>query len=266
MAHRVAQPVSMETMDDPHVNALVYRFRSREPMDRFGAAEPLRLVLDRFSILLEGETLRAQPLDHYAAEEDARATLEPRLRDWEIAARLSSPAHSIQFEYLDAEVIDRSPTPGGMAVRPGTARAAAVAADASIAVDNGHFPEPDSEFRTNSLVESILDRLERSRRDQTRLAYDAYWAYVAVCDAFGSEAAAARTLGVSRHVLEELVRIANKRDPDISRKPAGRVDSITPEERTWLSEVMRVLARRAGWSYRGTPQPQVTLADLPPRQ
>jgi hypothetical protein len=251
-------------VNDPHVNALRYRFRSLEPMDRFGAAAPLGTGLDRFSLRLEGETLRAEPLDHYAVEEEARAALEPRLRDWEVAARLSVPYHAIRFDYLDAEIVDRSPTPGGTVVLPGAARARVFTADASVAVDNARFPEPDPTFRTNSLVEPILDRLERSRQDQTRLAYDAYWVHVAVCRAFAGEAAAARTLGVSRNVLETLARIANKHDPDISRKPAGPVAPISPEERAWLLEVMRVLADRAGRTHSQALPPSLTLADLPP--
>jgi len=249
-------------VNDPHVNALVYRFRSLEPMDRFGAAAPLGTGLDRFSVRLEGETLRAEPLDHHATGEEARAALEPRLHDWEVAARLSVPPHAIRFDYLDAEIVDRSPTPGGTVVRPGTARATVFTADAYVAVDNARFPEPDPTFRTNSLVEPILDRLERSRQDQTRLAYDAYWIHVAVCRAFGGEAEAAKALGVSANVLKQLKRIANKHDPDISRKPAGSVVPITPEERAWLLEAMRVLADRSG-ARPARPSRRWTLADLP---
>jgi len=251
-------------MNDPHVSALLYRFRSLEPMDRFGAAAPLGTGLDRFSVRLDGETLRAEPLDHHATGEEARAALEPRLRDWEVAARLSVPTHAIRFDYLDAEVVDRSPTPGGTVVRPAAARLWIATADASVAVDNARFPEPDPDFRTNSLVEPILDRLVRSRRDPTRLAYDAYWVHVAVCRAFGGEAGAAKALGVSANVLKQLKQIANKHDPDISRKPAGPVAPISPEERAWVLEVMRVLADRAGRTHSPAPPPPLTLADLPP--
>jgi hypothetical protein len=251
-------------VNDPHVNALLYRFRSLEPMDRFGAAAPLGTELDRFSIRLDGKTLRAEPLDHHATGEEARATLEPRLRDWEAAARLSVPPHRIRFDYLDAEIVDRSPTPGGTVVLPGAARAQVFTADASVAVDNARFPEPDPTFRTNSLVEPILDRLERSRQDQTRLAYDAYWVHVAVCRAFGGEAEAAQALRVSTNVLEQLRRIANKHDPEISRKPAGPVAPISPQERAWLLETMRVLADRAGRAHSPTLPSLLTLVDLPP--
>jgi hypothetical protein len=251
-------------VNDSHVTALIYRFRSLEPMDRFGAAAPLDAHLDLFRVRLEGETLRAEPLDHHAAEDEARAALEPRLRDWEVAARLAVPPHAIRFDYLDAEIVDRSPTPGATVALAGSARAGAFTADASITVDNARFPEPDPAFRTNSLVESVLDRLERSRRDATRLAYDAYWVHVAACGEFDGEAGAAEALGVSANVLKQLKRIANKRDPAISRKPAGPLAPISPEERAWLLEVMRVVAERAGRRQSLALSPPLTLADLPP--
>jgi hypothetical protein len=250
-------------MNDPHVSALIYKFSSLEPSDRFTTAEPLRVVLDRFNALLEDERLRAAPIDHYRSEEDARSALEPRLRDWEVDARLGTPPHSIHFEFIQAEVFDRNPTSENVVALAGTADGRGTAFDASILVDNGHFPTPHVDFRSNSLVEVILDRLERARKDETRLAYDAYWVYTELCDAFGDEATAAQRLGASRNVLEKLVRIANKRDPVISRKSAGPIVPITPEERTWLFEVIRVLAWRAGQSHPRIP-PLLTMADLPP--
>jgi hypothetical protein len=114
------------------------------------------------------------------------------------------------------------------------------------------------------VVDPILVRLERSRQDPTRLAYGAYWVHAAVCGAFGGEAGAAKALGVSANVLKQLKRIANKHDPDISRKPAGPVAPIGPRERAWLLEAMRVLADRAGRTHSLAPPSPLTLADLPP--
>lgn len=50
---------------------------------------------------------------HAAASEQARALVDPILRDWEMEVELTRNRGELRFIYEDAEIIDRTPpTPG----------------------------------------------------------------------------------------------------------------------------------------------------------
>lgn len=92
-------------MPDPHVEALHYQFKSRQPLDRFDDAQPLKVSLDDFDCELAAGKLVARPSDHFAYEQDARAALEPMLRSWEQAAFVSGLNYRIAFVFDYCEII-----------------------------------------------------------------------------------------------------------------------------------------------------------------
>src|SRR5437773_6823658 len=99
-------------MSDFHVVALKYQL---QPSEHISYAEPPPVVFEnetaRFH--LENNQLRCEMKMHTAPSEQARALVEPILRDWEVEVELTRNRGELGFIYEDAEIIDRTPpTPG----------------------------------------------------------------------------------------------------------------------------------------------------------
>jgi len=100
-------------MHDPHVESLFHRIEHANDVD-YVKAPPLEHQEPGFNIRIENARVRIDMRDHYAAVQEARATVEPFLRAWELAVALKLGPGEFQFVYDRANVVDRNPTPGAL--------------------------------------------------------------------------------------------------------------------------------------------------------
>lgn len=254
-------------MADPHVEALHYLFKSRQPLDKFDEAQPLNVVLADFDCELADGKLVARPRLHLAFEQDARAALEPMLRSWEQAAFVSALNYRIAFVFDYAEIIDRSPGPN-VTVYPGTARASAIAMDASVSRSNRTYPSPDPAFVATPLSDWMVERLRRVRDHEAELVATAYNILTK-----GEESgvgqrrkrdAAALVWGVELAVLDKLGELTGRRDPQHGRKQGAIPEPVTQKELEWILAASTALVRRSGELGTQPGLPVITMASLPP--
>src|SRR6266566_640320 len=112
-------------MPDLHVVAVIYRL---EPSDHVSYAEPPALAFENETACfhLEKDQLRCEMKVHVATLHEARALIDPILRDWEIEVELTKGPGEFRFIYENAEIIDRTPSIPGtirnhvMVALPGT--------------------------------------------------------------------------------------------------------------------------------------------------
>lgn len=253
-------------MNAPHVVALRYRFVSSNHLDRFTKAVPVSLTADGFDLHLEDKILTTHPHDHFATIEEARAAIEPYLASWSAHARIERARRDIHFEFEDAEVVNRT---DGSSVYPGVARAMGVAANAAVLADNGVYPAPPVDFRTDEVLGALLARLADFDAGRTSITDATYWAVTRIEAAFGSGSgskvrqSAAAAIGVEYKILSEMARMASQNDPILGRKAKGTPQALTQTEKDWMRAAIVLVAGQIGSVNAGVMPAPKTMADLP---
>jgi hypothetical protein len=102
-------------MRDPHVKSLRYTVTS-EGTAEYIDPEPfdMHVPLGHFSI--SDGILRVEPAEHFADETQAKAAIDPYLRDWESSVDLVADVGDLRFQFDGSETIDRDPPPLGSPV------------------------------------------------------------------------------------------------------------------------------------------------------
>lgn len=253
-------------VSDPHVVRLRYRFVSANTLDVFTGASPMSLAADGFDLHLKEGVLTAQPHGHFATIEDAREAIEPYLASWSAHARLERAKRDIRFEFEDAHVIDRV---NGSVVFPSVARAAGAAANAAIKVDNGAYPAPPVDFRTDDVLDALLGRLAELDAGRMTITDATYWAVTRIEAAYGTgwgsnvRKSAATAIAVAVKVLSEMARLGSQNDPILGRKAKGAPQALTQTEQDWMRAAIVLVAGQIGVVNAGVTPPTKTMADLP---
>lgn len=95
-------------MNDPHVNALRYRFVVGKDVD-YNNAAPLSVTTEDFDLFLDGKNAVFKMKGHYSTANEAKAVVERYLRAWDILIGLEQDPEDFRLEFDHADIIDRSP-------------------------------------------------------------------------------------------------------------------------------------------------------------
>ena len=118
---------------------------------------------------------------------------------------------------------------------------------ADVSVEHDDYPSPPEDRLTESeILEGARERIRDFRTRRERVLVAAYWCLTRIERQYGSRQAAARTLNVSRNVLDEVGRIAAVNDPHEGRKFDGTVRQLTTEESNWIRNALVAVALRVG--------------------
>ncbi len=130
-------------MQEPHVIALHYRLKTG-PQLTFRNPPPLEHATPGFRLLLADDLLRVGPKGHFANEQEARLTVEPYLRSWEIATGLRDGPGAIRFVYEGAEVIDHEPLAlvGGSTAQVPVGEGMPMGQGAVVLLSRDRYPDP----------------------------------------------------------------------------------------------------------------------------
>jgi hypothetical protein len=147
-------------MPDFHVVARKYRLQLS---DHISYKEPRPLVFEteaaRFQ--LENNQLRCEMKVHAATLQQARALIDPILRDWEIEVELARSPGELRFIYQEAEIVDR--TPPTSSVQPRVMKVLggnylATMGNVTAHITRREYPDPPVGFHLTPDAESILLR------------------------------------------------------------------------------------------------------------
>jgi len=254
-------------MRDPHVVALRYRFESSSALT-FADPPPLERKTNEFRVRLANDLVTFEMKTHYAEVGLARAVAEEYLRSWEVDAALVFDFDAIKFRFIEPEIVDRNPEPGGPAVVVVT-RTVTVPVDVTIThIVRSNYPEPATNFVVSPDVETMWTRFQGYRFGREPLASMGYMCLTVLEASAGGRKEAARQYDVDLEVLRKLGYLTSevgdsktmrKADPRHPRRPHTNI------EIAWVDAVIRGLIRRVGeWAFDPAGKRRaLTMADFP---
>lgn len=250
-------------MNDPHVEALHYRLKHNGDVD-YAKAKPLEHQEPGFSIRIDNGRADVTMKSRYATAQAARDEVEPFLRAWELSAALKSGPGEFQFDYENASIVDRNPTPGAV-IHAEAAMIALSGMEARLIVGRAKYPDPPVGLLCDAAVDLIFDRFCRYRTGRTTLADAAYFCLTVLEMNAGSRSAAAQRFCVAATVLGTLGRLAGSKGGKEARKGPGAQSDFTATERSWLEEAIKLLIWRAAEVAHdpAVSRSQITMAELP---
>jgi hypothetical protein len=241
-------------MRDPHVVALRYRLGTPTSAT-FADAAALEEETDNFHLHLSNGKLTVRMKGHHATVESARACVDPYLKAWEISTGLQFGSQLLGFAFdPPAEIIDRDPPPPGTrAFISGVAHVTigAVTCVATAHAKYGFYPKPPQEFAASPDVECLWLRYKMYKEGKEPLLSMAYFCLTLLEGTTGKKQgfrdAVCTKYGIDRDVRDKLGDLVSERGgPEEARKfDAGTTRTpLTPNERTWVEEVIKALIQR----------------------
>jgi hypothetical protein len=217
--------------------------------------------------LMDGE-FKCTMRSHYSAVDQARAVVEDYLRAWEVSAALKDGAPELRFEYADAHVIDRDPTPAGHArvIFAAGAEMAILTGTVTVHVTRRAYPSPPTGFSASPIVETLWTRYRRYRDGGEPLLSMAYYCLTVIEAHCGSRNAASDKLRIESAVLSKLGELTSVRGDHSSARKASRtgaIASLTPAESAWIDHTVRALIKRMGEHAAGVSVNELRMSDLP---
>lgn len=256
-------------MNNPHVEALYYRFISENPNDDFNAAQEVSVKLGNFEVTLRNDELIAKPTEHIPDEKSAIEALEPYLHAWEDRAFLEHSHFRIRFIYKRANIIDLNPNPNSLEISLGTLELSATAEVISIHRSMDTYPDPPTNFSSSQLMNELIYRLKSFKDGREQIPTVAY-AILDRLESTFSEGNRRKQLAEWLHfdeiVLENLGNFSNKRDQQIGRHMGPDNQPITALEKVWIEQVAFRIVQRVGEinAHAATTLHIIRMSDFPP--
>jgi hypothetical protein len=252
-------------MRDPHVETLHYEL---VPSERTSfSAPPLVAERSAFKLQLADGHLTVEMREHYASESEARDSVDPFLRAWEIQHALWAGSAEIHFKFERSKIIERDPPQPGA---PQTIELSSIVhgraiVGATLSVTRGSYPAPPTDFEVSPDVETLWQRWEGYVGGREPLQGMAFFC-LTVLRMHGGQAGASKRFGISTKILRTLSYLASETgDAATARKATPNLRPISGEERAWLEAAVKALVRRVGEvaADPGAARPQLTMGDLP---
>ena len=263
------------TMNDPHVDALVFRIEHGPALGYSDDAPPIEREEPGFRVILKDGTVRFELDEHYATQEEALERVGPYVRNWEMDACLSGRPGDFRLEFKEAEVIDRDPPPP----TPGTINLSATftagvpTIRANLSVVRPSYPPPPAGVTLKADdrdVETMYRRLSDYYADRKYLPSMAYFCLTVLEDKFtnAKRRSAAKSFRIDLAVLDAVGELSSTKGGVGSARKAeatGTGTALSRKEERFLEAAVKAIIRRAaevaqnpGGAFR-----MITLADLP---
>src|SRR5262245_24170856 len=148
-------------MRNPHVVALYYRLETDSSLI-FDHPRPYDYDTNEFTLRLADGVLTSTMKGHYASVEEARAVVDPLLRDWELHVALPRGKQIMHFVFQKPELIDLDPPPHGTSqvVQLTGIISVRVGDQATIVLTQPHYPDLPTRFTASPDVETLWNRYE----------------------------------------------------------------------------------------------------------
>ncbi|MDE0441397.1 MAG: hypothetical protein OXL38_04665 [Gammaproteobacteria bacterium] len=192
-------------MNDPLVAALIYKVRNDESVD-YSNAKPLEHEDDGFRVKVADGTARFEMKQHHATEHEARAVVEPFIRNWEFDACFGSRHEHFHLDFDRAEIVDRNPDKGDASGSIHVSGALVGTLEVAAVIKYLRYPPPPPKIDSDHPdVRTLDDRHRRYRGGEDRLPAFAYYCFTELLrQAQGGVPEVARRYNVSRPVLRKV--------------------------------------------------------------
>ena len=266
----------MRQMNDPHVKALYYWVEHDESVD-YDNAEPLDYEDELAEVHLEKRKLTLRPREHYASTQEAREAFEGFIRNWEFEAAVESGSRQFQLRYMDADIIDRNPTPSpGVVDASVTFRAGIPRISIKARVGKARYPSPPDKLgldSSNPPSLAMVSRLDRYHQGRETLAAMSYFCFTVMTDS--AKAATGTTYArkavkdyyeIAEDLQREVSNLSTNRGGSEARKSDGLQQEFNVEERRFLLAAIQAFTRRVAEKATNPSASlkMLTPADMPP--
>ena len=208
---------------------------------------------------------------HVATVEQARALVEPILRDWEMEVELTRNRGELRFIYHDAEIIDRKPPEPGIQGRV----IEILGGSYLLTMGNvtGHimrrsYPDAPMGFHLTPDAESILLRFRNYQDGREPLLSMAYFCLTVVqstATARNRRKNAAQMFMIEKRVLDTLgILTTNRGDRSDARKAQSGTQALTGAERAWIESTIKQLVLQLCDAPAGRERKPLSMTSLPP--
>ena len=252
-------------MNDPHVETLRYDLITDDSISYADGAKADGEETD-FKWTLNRNCLIIEMKQHCATEDAAIAVVGPFLRRWEIDAGLNLGPGELNFRFTGSTIVDRSPPAADGEGKVSSSIGLSMTAIEHVVRHQLPMPPPTG-FELNDFVENMWGRYEGYKRGREPLAAMAYYCLTVLEGQAGTRANTASMFNVHIDVLKDLGELTSAADdPNEGRKAKGtNRPALTPAERSWVEEAIKLLIRRAGEVHAtgATSLDQLTMSDLP---
>ena len=267
------------TMNDPHVDALVFRIEHGPALAYSDDAPPIDREEPGFRVTLKDGTVRFELKEHYATKEEALERVRPYVRSWEMDAGLDRRPGDFRLEFQEAVVIDRhppAPIPGTISVSPSPIRWRFTTGVPEVTLTRPAYPSPPAGVTLNAddpNVKTMYDRLSGYYAGREPLPSMAYFYLTVFLSPFSGNRNVRRTAAsahyhIDKQVLDEIGDLSSEKGgPDSARKVGAMGSALSRKEERFLEAAVTAIIRRAAEVAQnpGAAFPPITLADLPGR-
>jgi hypothetical protein len=237
---------------------------------RFEHAPPVKWKTPEFVLTLKDEKASIEMLTRYATPEEARRSVEPHLRSWEVHAAIQRRREAIRFRYEGCSIARQNIDLEARQAFGGSAASVAITAGAArgIAVHQS-YPPPPMGFTVTPIIEAMWLLYERYTEDRERLLPMAYSVFSLLkSTAHDNVEQCAKTYVISRKVLRKLSDLASRLGGPIEARKYDRQSLNRPptaQEEKWIEATTRMLILRAGERAAGPDAalPMITMNNLP---
>jgi hypothetical protein len=251
-------------MNDPHVVVLIYRIQHGDHVD-YKNAGSRTISYENFDVEVSGESARISMKSHYATREEARLTVEPVLRAWELDQALEYGPRTIEFIYDRSEIMDRAPIEGHYSLMVEPLHFRVELGSPVLTLDFAAFPVPAQNIARNEVVDHMFERYCLYKQGGTLLADAANFCLTCLAAACGGPKNIPENYHVHEKVVSKIGDLAANKGGREARKGKGVSAAYSDAERQWLEAAMKVLIRRAA-EVAFDPQRvpcQICMRDLP---
>ena len=262
-------------MRDPHVESLRYRLKT-SATTTYKNPPPVKSIRDEFKYHLNDGVLTCYMREHYPAVGEARRVVEDFLHSWEIMAALELGRGEMQFQFEDADVIDRNPPPPGSSdflhMSGSSVSKFTGSAISELCITRSKYPNPPTAFTVTPDVETLWGRYNNYLDRKELLTSMANFCLTLVeSKAYrkgkkGKRKFAADLFKIDEPILKMLGNLtAHRGDSMTARKVSEKGDLIplSGKEIEWIKAAVKILIRRTGELANIQSPQRITMKDLP---
>jgi len=260
-------------MNDPHVNALIYRVITAKNVD-YDKAMPFSEERTDFTLSIDGQKAAFRMKRHLATEEEARKLVDNFLQAWSISIGLKHTPDEIKFVFESVEIIDRNPPKETcnsksltMCISGSMHASASCSASVSIHTSKSKFPSLPQNFAVIIDVETMYLRYKAYRENRESLTSMAYMCLTILEASTGGRRYASQKYFIHLDVLRKLGVLVSEWGSELEARKMPKSGTFTPltqKEKSWIEEVIRKIIFRVG-EQAFDPQkqlPQITMNDF----
>ncbi len=250
-------------MNNPHVEALIYRVVHSETIEYQGTREIERC---EFRVEIEDDQASFYMKEHFANVQDARAAIQPFIEQWEFEETLKSGPGTFSLWFDHPKMIDRDPTPGIISISFHVS-SGSPEVRMSVTVCKP-YPQPPSDVPMDIRdpdVQTIFNRFQGYRQGHEPLPSMAYFC----CEVFTKRLSngikdAADRHKISRNLIDKVNNLSANKGGDQARHASAIADLLTPCETQFLEKAVVAIVIRAAKVAADPNQPmeKITVGNL----